>query len=521
MIENSELADRLAERLIATVGAEKVSSNTVECATLSGDLFPDEQHKTAAVVVCPVSVSDVADCVKIAREMNVSITPRGGGMSYTGGYRPNTESTILLDMRGLDAIREINSTDRYAVVDAGCTWAKLKDALDGSGLRSSLRGPISGSVSTVGGAASQNLPGSMNDVLGLEVVTADGSIVRTGSFGVKGRSGFYRNFGPDLTGLFLGDVGAFGVKTAVVLRLEPIPEGVAHASFGFESMAETVDAMTRITALNLGGRMFALDPLKNKTSTKVSVREGVDTLKKVVSTGGLKRGLLDAAKIAVAGKNAYDNVAWSLHLTVEGASQRAAEDGLMRAKEICRKHGSEIEPSIPVAMHAGGFSIRGFLGIKGERWAPLHALFPLSKANDVVKAVEAFSAQRAEEMADQDIVMSYMLAGSGSHFLIEPMFYWPDKILDIQRTTLDERRLKKLTDFKDNPTARHWVRETRLQLRDLLYELGGMSTQIGRFYPYRDALEPETQSLLHQLKNALDSNDIMNPGALGLSKDQQ
>lgn len=509
----------LVERLVTALGADHVSVDSHHRSLLSGDLFPEEFHPFPVVVVRPGTAAHVASCVKVAKEMGVAIAPRGGGMSYTGGYRPQSEETILIDLRDLNTTRDVNAEDRYMVVEAGCTWAAVKEALNGTGLRTALRGPISGSVSTVGGAVSQNLPGSMEAVLGLEIVTADGAIVRTGSLGAENRGGFYRNFGPDLTGLFLGDAGAFGVKTAVALRLEPMPAGAAHASFGFETMAHTVDAMTRISALNLGGRVFALDPLKNKTSTKVSVRDGVDTLKKVVSTSGLRKGLRDAARIVSAGQHAYDKVAWSLHLTFEGASERAAQDALACAKEICVDNGREIEPSIPVAMYAGGFSVRGFLGLKGERWAPLHSIFPLSKSQEVVRAVERFMAERAEGMAKHSVVHSYMLAGNGPYFLIEPMFYWPDEILDLQKATLDERRLKKLTPFENSPDARQWVRETRNDLRDLLFSIGGVSTQIGRFYPYRDSLEPATRGLLDRVKDTLDTDDIMNPGVLGLTKE--
>lgn len=503
-----ELSDLLAE--------DCVSLDRAEAEILGTDLFPDEEQTLPGGIVKPRSAQDVATCLALAAKHGLIVTPRGGGMSYTGGYRGPGQH-ILLDLRNLNKVRELNCDDRYMVVEAGCTWQSLSEALNGTGLRAALRGPISGSISTIGGAASQNLPGSMDPVLGLEVVMPSGEILQTGAMGVEGAKPFYRNFGPDLTGMFLGDAGAFGVKTALALRLEPVPQGVAHASFGFRTMSQAADAMVRIAANVPGGRILALDPLKNKTSTKVGMREGIGTLKSVIGAGGLRRGLKDAAKIALAGQSAFDDVAWSVHLTFEGVSDHAAQELLAKAKSICAENGTEIEPSIPVAMYAGRYSVRGFLGIKGERWVPLHGIFPLSSAQEVVAEVEQFFSKRAAEFLCRDVVHSYMLAANGPHLLIEPMFYWQDKILPIQEASLEERKLSKLTSFPDDPATRAWVRQTRNELRDLLYRLGGVSAQIGRYYAYQDSLKPAALSFLEGLKASMDPSHILNPGALGLN----
>lgn len=485
-----------------------------ERAELSADLFPVENAPEASLVAAPTSPQEVAAAVKAAYDAGSAIFPRGGGMSYTGGYRPVAEPSVLLDLGALNSVRTIDAENRVAIVDSACTWKTLSEALDGTGLRSALRGPISGSHSTVGGACSQSLPGSMDAVLGLEIAGHDGALTWTGSLGAEDHSGFYRNYGPDMTGLFLGDAGTLGIKTGVALRLEPKPEGAAFASFGFRDIAETTAVMVALSKANLGGRAFALDPLKNKTSTKVGMKEGAETLAKVVKEGGLVRGLKNAAKIAIAGQNAYDDVPWSLHLTFEGATQDAAESALAQAKAICAGTGREIEPSIPVAMYASAYSIRGFLGIKGERWVPLHSIFPLGEAEDAVGAIHALFAEEAETLAKHGIVFSFMLAANGPYFLIEPMFYWPDKRLSLHERSLDERRLAKMTDFDDNPEARDTVRRVRTRLRDLAFSRGAIACQLGRFYPYRTALSPETRALYDTLKGALDPKGLFNPGAL-------
>lgn len=485
-----------------------------ETTELSVDLFPSENKPSATMVTSPTTLEQVATTVRAAYAAGVAIVPRGGGMSYTGGYRPVRDPSLLLDLSKLNQVREIDHDNFIAIVDSGCTWETLSKALNPMGLRSVLRGPISGSHSTIGGAASQNLPGSMDGILALEVVNRDGVVSWTGSAGAQHHNAFYRNYGPDLTGLFLGDAGTLGVKTGVALRLEPKPEGVAFASFGFETMEQTAAAMLELASANLGGRIFGLDPIKNKTSTKVGMKEGAETLAKVVKQGGLVKGVRNAAKIAMAGQNAYDDVPWSLHLTFEHATQAGADAVVAKAKAICAKSGRPVDPSIPVAMYASHFSIRGFLGIKGERWVPMHSIFPLGKAQKIVREIERLFTAEQEILARHAIVHSFMMTANGPYFLIEPMFYWPDKRLPIHDNNLDARRLGKMQDFEDNPTAREAVRNIRLKLRDLAFSKGAVACQLGKYYPYRSMMSAETRALFDTVKSALDPDGLFNPGAL-------
>ena len=104
-----------------------------------------------------------------------------------------------------------------------------------TGMRTGYWGPLSGVNATIGGALSQNsaffgsaLHGTVADsVLGVTVVLANGEIVTTGSGARNGAAPFTRHGGPDLTGIFLGDNGAFGVKVAATLRLLPRPQHTA------------------------------------------------------------------------------------------------------------------------------------------------------------------------------------------------------------------------------------------------------------------------------------------------------
>ena len=145
-------------------------------------------------VVLPQTREEAAEAVRLATDAGLSVVPRGGGMSYTKGYLPDRADSVVIDSRKLNRILEVNTDDRYITVEAGCTWEKVNEALDGTGLRTGYWGPLSGINATVGGALSQNSAffGSARNgvvadsVLGVTVVLADGRIVTTGSGGRVG-----------------------------------------------------------------------------------------------------------------------------------------------------------------------------------------------------------------------------------------------------------------------------------------------------------------------------------------------
>lgn len=512
-------ADRgeLAARFAAIVGDTNVLSGDADRAVYSQDVMQWDAP-LAELVVRPASARDVAAIVKLAGELGLAVAPRGGGLSYTRGYVPERTGTVVLDLTRLNEIHEVNEEDRYITLGPAVTWQQVLDELRPRGLRTVLTGPISGIYSTVGGAASQNIPGSMDTILGLEVVLADGRIVHTGSSAIsRARSPFYRYFGPDLTGLFLGDTGTYGIKTRLTLRIEPIPAGVAFGSFAFESLSEMAAAMTDIARLGVASKSFGMDPLKNRTATKVSLREGAATLKEVArGSGSLMRGIKDAARIVAAGRDAYDEVAWSLHLTIEGFDQRAAEAALGAARKACESHGGrDIEPSVPIAMRAKPFSIRGFLGLQGERWVPVHGVFPMSRAQDVIEAVEAFFAERKRLLEEHHIDYSFLSSINGQFWLLEPMFYWVDEVTEFHMRYLDRKRYAKFESIPANLQTRETVVRLRAELRELFFGLGAVSAQVGKFYNLPDALEPETYAVLTSIKDLLDPDRRLNPGNLG------
>ncbi|HRX90383.1 MAG TPA: FAD-binding oxidoreductase, partial [Steroidobacteraceae bacterium] len=133
-------------RLQALLGREHVVLDAADREFYSTDIY--NADKTALVVVRPGSTADVAQIVQLAREHDLPLVPRGGGASYTDGYVPAEENSILLDTSRLNQIVEINERDMYVIVQAGVTWAALHDALLAKGLRTPFYGPFSGIAAT-------------------------------------------------------------------------------------------------------------------------------------------------------------------------------------------------------------------------------------------------------------------------------------------------------------------------------------------------------------------------------------
>jgi D-lactate dehydrogenase (cytochrome) len=115
-----------------------------------------QRGETCAAVVRPATVEQLAQSTKVITSAGFALIARGGGMSYTRGYTPVERNTFIIDCQGLNRIVEINRSDMYVTVEAGCSWKSLYEALKGSGLRTPYWGPLSGAKATVGGSISQN-----------------------------------------------------------------------------------------------------------------------------------------------------------------------------------------------------------------------------------------------------------------------------------------------------------------------------------------------------------------------------
>jgi D-lactate dehydrogenase (cytochrome) len=515
---NSMNDETLAARLRALVGEAHVELDEEERRYLSRDFVYWDDAGTAAMAVAPADTAELQAVMGLLSGLDREVVIRGGGMSTGRSYVPQTDRAVLLDLRRLNRIREINLTDRYIVAEAGCTWTQLLDALQPHGLRPDFTIPLSGSVSTVGGAMAHHVTGGMKGVLGLEVVRANGALVRTGSWARQAfPAPYYRDYGPDLTGLFLGDTGAFGVKTAVSLHLSLPPAASAFASFSFDTMAQQTKAMVALSAYDFISMRSGFDPYLTGIVMDVRLAEGVKTLGSVVKAGGSRwQGLRRALKIAAAGQSALKDADWTLHVRTDQLTQSAADAGMAQVRAICLAEGREIAPSAAIAMGAGALSVRGSLSKIGDRWIATNSVFPLSRAVDACAALQDFLAARAEGFAAHGVKVGCFTTCSGVHFQAEPLFWWSDKVSELSLRHIEPAEAARFREIPENIANRDFITRTRHELRDLFESLGAIHVHTSKFFKYGALLTPGTHELLCDLKAVLDPGGMLNPGNLGL-----
>ncbi|MGB3683426.1 MAG: FAD-linked oxidase C-terminal domain-containing protein [Rubrobacteraceae bacterium] len=204
---------------IATEG-EKVESHGQAFFTYHAPHLPD-------AVVFPENREEVVEVLRFANGHGIPVVPYGEGSSLEGHTIP-LRGGISLDFGSMDEIVEVRPEDFIARVRPGVTHGRLNERLKEHGLFF----PVDpGWDASLGGMAATNASGTnavrygvMRDqVLGLEVVLADGTVMRTGGMSMKSSAGY------DLTGLFVGSEGTLGAFTEITLRLYPIPERILAA----------------------------------------------------------------------------------------------------------------------------------------------------------------------------------------------------------------------------------------------------------------------------------------------------
>jgi FAD/FMN-containing dehydrogenase len=382
---------------------------------------------------------------------------------------------------------------------------------------------------TVGGSLSQNsiffgsarYGSSADSVIGMEVVLADGTILNTGSAAQINASPFFRHYGPDLTGLFTSDCGALGVKATATFRLLPERPAQAFGSFAFEDHASMMKAMSEIARQDLVTECFGFDPyLQQQRMKRDRLASDVKKLTGVLkAAGGIGKAIKAGARMAAAGRGFMDDVKWSFHIMTEARTQASAEAALNKVREISTAHdGRELADSIPRLVRANPFGpVNNMLGPEGERWVPVHALIPHSRAVETLERVEALFSDNGALLQEHDIHTGYLLATVSTNcFVIEPVFFWPDELMEIHRRSVEPAHLRRLKIHEQNLPAREAVASVRAQLVDLLKQQGGIHLQVAKSYRYPEQLRPESFAFVQALKQIVDPDKLINPGNLGL-----
>jgi D-lactate dehydrogenase (cytochrome) len=202
-----------------------------------------------AAVVFAQSTDDVAQTVRMAAAYKVPIIPFGVGTSLEG-HLLAVQGGISIDLGRMNKVLAINPEDLTVTVQAGVTRKQVNEEVKSTGLFF----PIDpGADATLGGMSATRASGTnavrygtmRENVLGLEVVTASGEVIRTGTRARKSSAGY------DLTRLMVGSEGTLGVITEITLKLYPLPEAVSAATCSFPSIEAAVRTTIQIIQMGI------------------------------------------------------------------------------------------------------------------------------------------------------------------------------------------------------------------------------------------------------------------------------
>jgi glycolate oxidase subunit GlcD len=452
------------DKLREIVGEEKVITDELELICYSRDMSVHVGKPN--VIVFPSSTKEVSKILALANEDEIPVTARGSGTSVTGAVLP-VKGGIVLDMSKMNRIKEIRTEDRYIVVEPGVICQNLNRAL----LPDYFFPPDPGSsaICTVGGMVSTNASGvraikygtTKDYVLGLEVVLADGKIIKTGTKAPKTSSGY------DLTRLLVNAEGTLGVITEITFRIVPIPEYVAFTVASFTKMDDAGNSISEI--FSSGIPLSACEILDNISIKVVSESMSLD----------------------------LEGIEGMLMMEVDG-NKEAVKRHINNILEICKKYnGKDLKWSDDPKERAEIWKVRSGLVSalsrykEGFRLIPIAEDFgiPISKIPDAIKEAQKISKE------NDILIASFGHIGDGN---LHTTF-----ILDV-RDKDEWGKVKKVADelisipmkYEGTVTAEHGVGRAR--------------------GPFLEKEHGYSVEVMRKIKNALDPNNILNPGKLSL-----
>lgn len=240
---------KIIQRLKSLVGEDNVLIDQESLVCYSFDAT--RYTALPEVVVRPKTSEEVAGVVRLAYDESIPVTPRGAGTGLSGGSVP-IKGGIVLSTERMNAAPRIHKEDLYAVVEAGVVTECLQKQVEAKGLFYPPD-PASQAACTIGGNVGECAGGlrglkygtTKNYVLGLEMVTPEGNLLKAGARTVKSVAGY------DVTRLLVGSEGTLGIVTSVTLRLLPLPRARRVLACRFPSVAQATEAVTEIIGAGL------------------------------------------------------------------------------------------------------------------------------------------------------------------------------------------------------------------------------------------------------------------------------
>jgi glycolate oxidase len=411
-------------------------------------------------VALPTETAEVAELVRICGEFDVPIVPRGAGSGLSGGAT-GIDGALTIAFTAMDRIVEIDAANLCVVTQPGVINARLKAAVAEQGLFYAPD-PASFEMCSIGGNLGTNAGGlccvkygqTRDSVLGLEIVMADGSVVRTGGKNVKDVAGY------SLTHLIVGSQGTLALITEATLRLRPAPPPRATLLAFFPTLESAGEAVAGIATAGLS-------PVTLELMDRFTIRAVDD-----VHNLGLDR---DAAAMLMIESDLPEN---------------AADEELSRAETVCNGVGASttVRSQTPAeadllrqARRAAHWALEKLGDVKMEDIG-----VPRSRVPDMLRAIEAIAAKHDVRIG------TFGHAGDGN--------LHPDLVLD-----------------RDDPRAEVITKAVQADLFQAALDLGGTVTgEHGIGSARREWLEvqrgPDAVRVMRAIKTALDPQGLLNPG---------
>jgi len=445
--------------LMDIVGKDRVSKDQEELFLYSRDSGAQRPGKVDFVVM-PKTVEEVQKIVLLANKEKVPVTPLGGGLALSALVVPQ-RGGIVLDMKSMDKIIEVNETNRYAVVEAGVSQAALQSYLTKNHPRLQHSTPEAPPTATVvanaliqgHGHISPRYGINSDMIAGMEVVLPTGEICKIGSCSVS-PYWFARGPLPDLPGLFIGWFGTTGIVTKLSIKLYPKPKFRDVMAFVSDDVDSITEAIFEANHLDLLEDFFLISQEKP---------EWMNHIFYIIIVSGHSEEEFELKK------RAYKKLFREFR---GGGTIEFVKD----LHPALRKRFLDVPPLAALAADfrkGGGFEYTG-------------AILPIDKVSQAWE--KGFEISRKYGM-----ICSYVhqvLMGNSIMFGFNYSFNRADEE-DIEKT-------RKALDESNRFT----------------YEVGGVvwKGEAGAQKLAMEKMDPNTAELIKRVKNLLDPNGIMNPG---------
>lgn len=474
-------ADELADALRAIVDADGVLTAAHDIAAYQGDLAC-RAESARIIVVRPRRTEQVSALVRACAAAGVPIVARGGGTGLAGGATPlASQLSVVVSFERMRRVRSIDTVGDAMVVEAGCTLHEARAAAAEAGRLLGIDHGGAGS-SQIGGNLATNAGGNnvlrygmaRDQVLGLEVVLADGSVLSRLSPLQKSNAGY------DLKHIFLGSEGTLGLITAATLRLRPSVARWATALLGLSSPEMALALFVR--ARSILGESISACELMSRGCVELYLRQ----------SGKARWPLAQHADwlllLEADSASPHFDLEGALHAMLEDAlTSELVCDGTVAASEGQRREFWRMREGIAEAMIATPGSLKSDTAV------------PVAAIGDFVSRAAA----AVEAIVPQCRPMPFGHLGDGNiHFNVLPPAgvdgvafeaKWPDLAAAIAAVSLD---------LGGTVSAEHGI--GMLKRREL-----------------RQMLSPEERMLMRRLKSVLDPRNVLNPGKIDESQSRR